>query len=94
MAENTNIALASILNNGVEQELASLYSQASQSEREALLRAFKQVHEAGQAEAEKRTGRIIASVLAPLLGVPQPDSTSQGRSRIRGVLSAMRNLTV
>jgi len=94
MVDEKSLPLASVLNSQVETDLASLYSSATSTQRNALLRALRQAHEAGQSEAEKRTGRIIASVLAPLLGVPQPDSSANSKSRLRGVLSAVRNLTV
>lgn len=68
--------------------LSSLIARANDPERKALLDALAAAHHAGQREAEQRTGRIIAQVLAPLLGVRQPDgeSTPQAVGRIVSVL--------
>ena len=73
-------------------DLTVLYSSASDAQKDALIEALRCAHLAGQAEAEQRTGRIIAQVLAPLLGVRQPDTARGERSRLRSVLSAVRNL--
>jgi hypothetical protein len=93
MRENGTM-LAHYLDEGVNHDLVALYDSATDRQKAALLDALRKSHSIGQSEAEKRTGRIIASVLAPLLGVRQPDAESvESKSRIRGVLSAMRNLT-
>lgn len=58
-------------------ELAQLVAGATTAQQAALLRALQEAHRAGQQEAEARTGRIIAQVLAPLLGVAQPVGAGQ-----------------
>ena len=67
-------------------ELAQLVASASSAQQQALLRALQEAHTAGQQEAEQRTGRIIAQVLAPLLGVAQPTAPGQPPSRALGRL--------
>jgi len=74
-------------------QLAQLVASASPSQQQALLRALEQAHAAGQQEAEARTGRIIAQVLAPLLGVAQPSATGQQPSSSLGrLVGALRNV--
>lgn len=79
----TTLQLAEASN---DPELAQLVASASPAQQQALLRALREAHSAGQQEAEARTGRIIAQVLAPLLGVAQPTAAGAPPSRTLGRL--------
>ena len=72
-------------------QLAQLVAAASPGQKEALLRALREAHAAGQREAEARTGRIIAQVVAPLLGVRQPTTAEQVRINSATEASDMRD---
>jgi hypothetical protein len=51
-------------------ELQSFISRANPTERQALLQLLCQVFEAGQENADERTGRFVARVVSPMLGMP------------------------
>jgi hypothetical protein len=84
------IAALQLAQASTDPDLGKLVANASPAQQQALLRALQEAHAAGQQEAEARTGRIIAQVLAPLLGVAQPTAGSKGSShrlsRIVGLL--------
>lgn len=67
--------------------LQRLLDRAEPDERRALVGALRNAYEAGQEQAERRTGRFVAQVLQPMLGVAPveaPPAQPGSRSRLLG----------
>jgi len=64
-------------------ELRSLVERASPAQIDALAAALSDAYRQGERDAESRAGRFVASVIAPILGVPvaEPNESAGGLAR-------------
>lgn len=79
----------------LDPQLMNLVQDCTPDQAQALQRALRAAYDAGSADAERRTGRFVASVLQPLLGIKLPSerqSDEVGVKRQRALQAAVQLL--
>lgn len=82
----------------LDPQLAQVVQQCTPAQAQALHEALRAAYEAGAADAERRTGRFVASVLQPLMGLPVPTTGADAevgirrRRALRGALQLLQGL--
>ena len=82
----------------LDPQLAQVVQGCTPAQADALQEALRAAYEAGAADAEQRTGRFVASILQPLMGLPEPagDTPAQlgakRRAMLRGAMQVLQGL--
>ena len=82
----------------LDQELMEVVQSCNPEQANAMARALKAAYDAGAQDAEQRTGRFVASVLNPMLGIVETEDVDTGRRNenprrvLRGALHLLSGL--